>query len=190
MMVGEVRDLETAEITIRSALTGHLIFSTLHTNDAAGGITRLIDIGIEPYLIASSVEAFIAQRLVRLICPNCRDENLSYPADIKDELIHEFHSMGKKTADIKIYKGRGCEACNFTGYRGRTGIYEILLMDEKIRRLLLSKVSSDDIKKVAIESGMKILRQDGWDKVMRGLTTPEEVIRVTPSTDITLAELT
>ncbi len=186
MMVGEVRDLETAEITIRSALTGHLIFSTIHTNDAAGGITRLIDIGIEPYLVASSVESFIAQRLVRIICPECKEENPNYPAEVKDELMQALHTTGKSNAKPTIYKGRGCEACNFTGYQGRTAIYEILIMDEKIRKQVLTKASSEGIKKVALESGMIPLRQDGWLKVIKGITTPEEVMRVTPTKETTL----
>ena len=147
MMVGEVRDFETAEITIRIALTGHLVFSTLHTNDAAGGVTRLLDMGIEPYLAASSVECFIAQRLVRIICHDCR--------------------------------GRGCESCKFTGYKGRTAIYEFLVMDENIKDMVLNRASSDQIKKRALQSGMHTLRMDGLEKIKAGLTTLNEVIRVT-----------
>ena len=147
MMVGEVRDFETAEITIRIALTGHLVFSTLHTNDAAGGVTRLLDMGIEPYLAASSVECFIAQRLVRIICHDC--------------------------------SGKGCESCRFTGYKGRTAIYEFLVMDENIRDMVLNRASSDQIKKRALQSGMHTLRMDGLEKIKAGLTTLNEVIRVT-----------
>ncbi|MDD5531130.1 MAG: GspE/PulE family protein, partial [bacterium] len=175
MMVGEVRDYETAEIAIRSALTGHLIFSTLHTNDAAGGITRLLDMGIEPFLVSSSVECFIAQRLIRLICPKCKtvmklnEERLSQMAkDVEFDL--------KK---IELYEGKGCAECRFTGYRDRTGIYEILTVNGAIRDLILSRSSSQQIKQEAISQGMLTLRQDGFKKVLKGLTTFSEVIRVT-----------
>jgi len=151
MMVGEIRDLETAEIAIRVALTGHLVFSTLHTNDAPGAITRLLDMGLEPFLIASSLECVIAQRLVRLNCPHCKE----------------------KTA------GRGCEHCHFTGYLGRTDIYEMLAITREIRELILARASSDQIRQIALSRGMRTLRQCGWDKIQAGLTTPEEVMRVT-----------
>ncbi|MDD3906291.1 MAG: ATPase, T2SS/T4P/T4SS family [Candidatus Omnitrophica bacterium] len=174
MMVGEVRDYETAEITIRVALTGHLVFSTIHTNDAAGGVTRLIDMGVEPFLVASAVECFIAQRLVRVICSKCKHE-------IKPdkELLRELGVSGSKALRVKIYEGKGCDACRFTGYKGRTAIYEILEMSEPIRELVLKRASSDQIKKKAIELGMRTLRQDGWEKIVMGMTTPSEVIRVT-----------
>ena len=181
MMVGEVRDFETAEITIQTALTGHLVFSTLHTNDAASGITRLIDMGVEPFLISSSVEAFIAQRLVRLICPKCKEEvNLQ-----KEEIIRQMEadladlSEKDRPKEFRIYKGRGCRSCNNTGYVGRTGIYEALLVTEEIKKLILTKAYSDVIKKKALQLGMKTLRQDGWGKVLAGVTTFEEVVRVT-----------
>ncbi|MFC1621176.1 GspE/PulE family protein [Candidatus Omnitrophota bacterium] len=174
MMVGEVRDFETAEITIRVALTGHLVFSTLHTNDAAGGMARLLDMGVEPYLAASSVECFVAQRLVRLICPHCKVEEKP-----DKEVLKEFGIKEKNTNKIIIYKGKGCESCKFTGYRGRTGIYEFLLMHEGVRELVLHRSSADQIKKKALELGMHTLRMDGWDKVKKGLTTIDEVIRVT-----------
>jgi type II secretion system protein E len=180
MMVGEVRDFETAEITIQTALTGHLVFSTLHTNDAASGITRLIDIGIEPYLIASSVEAFIAQRLVRVICDKCKAEDRGQMPEVRAQIENDLKDeIREKKLEIKIYKGKGCKACNNTGYMGRTGIYEFLLINDEIRKLILQKTSSDIIKKKAIEFGMRILRQDGWEKVLAGITTPEEVMRVT-----------
>lgn len=171
MMVGEVRDLETAELAIRTSLTGHLIFSTLHTNDSPSGATRLLDIGIEPYLVASSVNAFISQRLVRVICPACKTET----AD-KDVLPPEFKAM-------KIYRGKGCENCKFIGYKGRTAIYEILLVNEAIQELILSKSSASQIKKRARESGFKTLREAGLEKVRQGITTPEEVFRVAESTE-------
>jgi len=174
MMVGEVRDFETAEITIRVALTGHLVFSTLHTNDAAGGITRLLDMGIEPYLAASSVECFIAQRLVRVICQRCKAEKKPDKGILKNLGIRE-----KDLGELTIYEGRGCESCKFTGYRGRTGIYEFLLINEDIHELILQRVSANQIKRKALELGMHTLRMDGWEKVKKGTTTIDEVIRVT-----------
>ena len=173
MMVGEVRDYETAEITIRVSLTGHLVFSTLHTNDASGAVTRLLDMGIEPYLAASSVECIIAQRLVRLICNKCRHELAANP-----EIAKELGMPPQAARGVKIYKGKGCEECKFTGYKGRTAIYEILVVNEEIRDLVLKRASADQIKKKAISMGMKTLRHDGWEKIKMGLTTPSEVIRV------------
>jgi len=174
MMVGEVRDLETAEITIRVALTGHLVFSTLHTNDASGGITRLIDMGIEPFLVASSVNAFIAQRLVRIICQECKQVVKS-----DKEMMKAFEVSKIDTGSSKIYQGKGCESCKHTGYKGRTAIYELLTVSEEIRDLILHRSSSDQIKKKAVSLGMRTLRQDGWEKIVMGITTPAEVIRVT-----------
>lgn len=177
IMVGEVRDLETAEIAIRVALTGHLVYSTLHTNDAASGITRLIDIGVEPYLVASSVQAFIAQRLVRLNCPDCKYEDEKAPLELKEIIAKE---LGLKSMhEVKIYRGKGCPNCNFTGFFGRTAIYEILPVDELIKDLILKKTPSGSISRVAVSKGMRTLRQDGWHKTISGLTTPEEVMRVT-----------
>ncbi len=176
IMVGEVRDMETAEIAMRSALTGHLVFSTLHTNDAASGITRLIDIGVQPYLIASSVTALIAQRLVRLICPECKKEDKNQPLAIR-KLIAS--NLNISDSEVKIFRGEGCKKCNSTGYYGRTAIYEILPIDEKIREMILTKASANKIKNVALENGMCSLSQNGWQKVVKGLTTPEEVIKNT-----------
>ncbi len=176
MMVGEVRDYETADIAIQTALTGHLVFSTLHTNDAVSGVSRLIDIGVDPYLIASSVEVFIAQRLVRLICKNCKE---SY--QLPEEIFQKFNQPGKIYDDALKqagFRGRGCKACNNTGYMGRTGIYEILLVNEEIKKMILQKASSDTMKQKAFGFGMRTLKQDGWEKVLAGLTTPEEVLRV------------
>ncbi|MBI4436821.1 MAG: Flp pilus assembly complex ATPase component TadA [Candidatus Omnitrophica bacterium] len=172
MMVGEVRDFETAEIAIRIALTGHLVFSTLHTNDASGAVTRLLDMGIEPYLVAASVECLIAQRLVRTICPSCRKESLL------DEKLLGLLGVVPSGEKVKVYQGEGCEACKFTGYRGRTAIYEMLIIDGEIREKIGSSVNASDIKQVALRKGMRTLRQDGWDKVLQGITTPAEVIRV------------
>jgi len=171
MMVGEVRDLETAEITIRVSLTGHLVFSTLHTNDAAGATTRLLDMGIEPYLVASSVECIIAQRLVRIICPECK-----HP--ITDKKAVARLGAGNIPEDAVIYEGKGCDKCKFTGFRGRTAIYEFIVMSDEIRHLVLSHASADQIKKKAVEMGMVTLRQDGINKVLKGLTTVGEVMRV------------
>ncbi|MFH0986385.1 MAG: ATPase, T2SS/T4P/T4SS family [Candidatus Omnitrophota bacterium] len=177
MMVGEVRDRETAEVTIQTALTGHLVFSTLHTNDAASGVTRLIDLGIEPYLIASSVIAFLAQRLVRIICKDCKEQVTLASLGFKEDQLRAegFHAH----PGTLVYHGRGCKACSQTGYKGRAAIYEILLINEGIKSLILTKAPSHVIKEKALELGMHTLKQDGWDKVLSGMTTPEEVLRVT-----------
>jgi len=171
MMVGEVRDPETAEITIRSALTGHLVFSTLHTNDAAGGVTRLLDMGIEPFLIASSVLCFVAQRLVRVVCPSCREER---PVDAS-----VFREFGAVESPKTLWYGRGCPACKETGFKGRTAIYEFLPINSEIQQLILQRASSHDIGAAAQRVGMRALRQDGWTNILQGRTTPEEVLRVT-----------
>jgi type II secretion system protein E len=170
MMVGEVRDPETAEITIRSALTGHLVFSTLHTNDAAGGVTRLLDMGIEPFLVASSVLCFIAQRLVRVICPSCAVDKPVTPG-----LAQQF---GVSALPATLRYGQGCDACKQTGYKGRTAIHEFLVVAEEIQQLILRRSSSQDIAHAAQRAGMRTLRQDGWQKILHGLTTPQEVLRV------------
>jgi len=174
MMVGEVRDIETAEISIQVALTGHLIFSTLHTNDAAGGVARLLDMGVEPYLIISTVECFIAQRLVRLLCPKCKQL-----IHLTPEIIKDFEEKISEEHDGKIYESKGCEACNFTGYAGRVAIYEFLLVDEHMRELIMERATADQINDAAIRRGMRTLSQNGWDKAKLGLTSPQEVIRVT-----------
>ena len=179
IMIGEVRDYETAEIAIRSALTGHLVFSTLHTNDAAGAITRLLDMGLEPFLVSSSLECLIAQRLVRVICSNCRVP-LSNPKEIFEQMKDiDFNLQG-----IQLYEGRGCEACRFTGYRGRTGIYEIIPINDAIREMIINRASSQQIKQKALGQGMRTLRQDGLQKVLKGITTFTEVIRVTQQEEI------
>jgi len=172
IMVGEVRDFETAQITIQTALTGHLVFSTIHTNTAAGGATRLIDMGIDPFLITSSVEVFLAQRLVRVICSECKVE-------ITDEKLDIGESLPGINPNPPFYRGKGCQACNKTGYKGRAGIYEILLMTEEIRKLILQKASADIIDRKARDMGVKSLLQSGWAKVFAGVTSPEEVQRVT-----------
>ena len=172
IMVGEIRDPETAEISIQAALTGHLVFSTVHTNDAAGAITRLLDMGIENFLISSALLGVLAQRLVRVICPDCKAEKPLAPA-----LRIEMEHLGKK--DIKVYHGKGCKACSQTGFRGRCGIYELLVIDDKIRELILKKSTAQIIRNQARQKGMTTLREDGWDKVVKGITTVEEILRVT-----------
>jgi len=177
MMIGEVRDYETAEISIRAALTGHLVFSTLHTNDAAGAVTRLLDMGIEPFLVSSSLECLIAQRLVRLICPKCKT-----PIKASGEILAQIKKdLAGRLADkaLQLYEGKGCQDCRFTGYWGRTGIHEILTVTPAIRELILNHASSQQIKQKAISQGMRTLRQNGLQKVLLGLTTYNEVIRVT-----------
>jgi type II secretion system protein E len=170
MMVGEVRDQESAEITIRMALTGHLVFSTLHTNDAAGSVTRLLDMGIEPYLVASTCLAFIAQRLVRVICPDCK---------VIDHEPLAAATTGAEQIPPTVYKGKGCETCRMNGYRGRMGIYELLMVDEDVRQLIMQKAPAEAVKQRLLQAGWKTMRQDGWQKVAAGMTTPEEVLRVT-----------
>lgn len=173
IMVGEIRDLETAEIAIQAALTGHRVFSTIHTNDAASGITRLLDMGVEPFLIASSVNAFLAQRLVRTICPHCKQSYKPDPVVLKDLGIKPSHIQGKK-----LYRGKGCDKCINTGYLGRTGIYELLPVTNDIRRLIMEHADAVQIKEKAISNGMKTLLQDGVEKALQGITTLEEVLRV------------
>jgi type II secretory ATPase GspE/PulE/Tfp pilus assembly ATPase PilB-like protein len=180
MMVGEVRDFETAEISIRAALTGHLVFSTLHTNDAAGAVTRLLDMGIEPFLISSSLECLIAQRLVRLICPHCRQR--IEPDQKMIDIIQR--DLGSMPADAVFYEGKGCERCRFTGYHGRTAIYEILKVTEPVRELIIKRSSSQTIKQKAIKQGMRTLRQDGMRKVALGLTTFVEVMKMAQQEEI------
>jgi type II secretory ATPase GspE/PulE/Tfp pilus assembly ATPase PilB-like protein len=170
MMVGEVRDPDTAEITIRSALTGHLVFSTLHTNDSAGGVTRLLDMGVEPFLVSSSVLCFIAQRLARVICRECQED-----APVSPALREQF---GVQQLPRTLKRGRGCLTCKGTGYRGRTAIYEFLVVDEPIQQLILKRASSHEIRRAAQQQGMRALRQDGWLRITQGLTTPQEVLRV------------
>ncbi|HNS21051.1 MAG TPA: type II secretion system ATPase GspE [Sedimentisphaerales bacterium] len=172
IMVGEVRDVETARMAIQSSLTGHLVFSTLHTNDAAGAISRLLDLGVEPYLVSSSLIAIVAQRLVRRICPDCRR-----PAQPTAQQLGELGLS--ECRDAQFYVGEGCERCFKTGYRGRTGIYEVMLISDKIQELIYRQETAGTIKKVALEAGMQTLRMDGARKVLAGVTTVGEVLRVT-----------
>jgi type II secretion system protein E len=174
MLVGETRDQETAEITIRTALTGHLVFSTLHTNDAAGAIPRLVDMGVEPFLVASSLIGIIAQRLVRVVCQHCKEE--VQPAS---ELLLALGFTSEDSKGVHFMKGRGCEQCKYLGYMGRSGIYEMLPVSQEIRDLATRRASGGEIKKVAMQQGMRTLRQYGWERVKEGLTTVEELLRVT-----------
>jgi general secretion pathway protein E len=174
ILVGEIRDMETAEIGIQSALTGHLVFSTLHTNDSASAVTRLIDMGIEPFLVSSSVMAILAQRLVRVVCDECKE---AYTPDV--ESLDSIDLTPEMAAGKTIYRGTGCPACLNTGYRGRTGIFELMILDDSIKNLILQTSDANAIKRLAVEQGMISLRRDGSQKVLDGMTTIEEVFRVT-----------
>lgn len=176
ILVGEIRDSETAEIAIQSALTGHLVFSTLHTNDSAGAITRLRDMGIEAFLIASSVNAVLAQRLVRIICANCKEEY-----DAPPDMLQLIGIGREESQNRKVYRGRGCAECHHTGFKGRCGIYELMLMTQDMKALILQTSDANQIKKRAIENGMITLQRDGAMKVLQGITTIEEVYRVSQS---------
>jgi type IV pilus assembly protein PilB len=174
IMIGEIRDLDTANIAVQASLTGHLVFSTLHTNDAPSAVTRLIDIGVKPFLVASSVRGIMAQRLVRKVCARCKEPY--HPTQ------YEMDLLKLNPADIEkatIFRGRGCGECGRTGYQGRTGIYEIFQLDENVRQLIYEKVASNVIRSRARELGMRTLREDGVRKIMAGITTPEEVISIT-----------
>jgi len=172
MMIGEMRDHETAAIAVQAALTGHLVFSTLHTNDAPSALTRLADLKVEPYLIAATLEAVLAQRLVRRICPECRER---YAPDSSAVALLAQHPVGR----LKLDRGRGCASCRQTGYRGRTGIFELLVVTDEIKRELLSTPNAGALRELAEAQGMVTLRRDGWRKVQAGITTVEEVLRVT-----------
>lgn len=171
IMIGEIRDLETANIAINASLTGHLVFSTLHTNDAPSAVTRLIDMGVKPFLVASSVRAILAQRLVRRICQKCKE-----PYTPTENELRALKLDASKLGDATLYHGKGCADCANTGYRGRMGIYELFVIDDEVRRLIYEKVSATTIRQRARSLGMRTLREDGVRKVLAGLTTPEEVI--------------
>ena len=171
ILVGEIRDLETAEVAINASLTGHLVFSTLHTNDAVTATTRLLDMGVEPFLVSSAISGVLAQRLVRKICKKCRETYVPDKLDVPPDLVLK--------ANQKIYRGKGCADCRHTGYRGRLGIFELLMINDTIREMILAHKSAGAILKTALESGMPLMRNDGWDKVKEGLTTIDEILRVT-----------
>jgi general secretion pathway protein E/type IV pilus assembly protein PilB len=174
IMLGEIRDVETASIAINASLTGHLVFSTLHTNDAPSAVTRLIDIGVKPFLVASSVRALMAQRLVRKVCKKC-----AAPYQPSDSEMQSLGLDASKTAGATFTRGKGCNDCNKTTYRGRFGIFEIFVIDDEARKLIYDRVPSSVLRVRAREMGMRTLREDGARKVMAGLTTAEEVIRAT-----------
>jgi type IV pilus assembly protein PilB len=173
-MVGEIRDFETAQIAIQAALTGHLVLSTVHTNDAPGSVTRLIDMGIEPFLISSAVILIVAQRLIRKICTECRQ-----PIKVHAQLLIDLGVPPDEVKSFPAYQGKGCAICSGTGYKGRLGLYEVMLIKEEVKELILARSSTTEIKKEAIRLGMKTLRQSGIHKIKAGVTTIEEVLRST-----------
>ncbi len=173
IMVGEIRDLETAEIAIQASLTGHLVFSTLHTNDAPSAITRLVDMGVEPFLVASSLVAVLAQRLVRMLCQRCREAYTPSAEELAELGVRQ------PSTPLEAYRPKGCDACNHTGYRGRLGIFELMLVDDGIRELINQQTDAKTIKRKAVESGMTTLRVDGARKVLAGVTSIAEVLRAT-----------
>jgi general secretion pathway protein E len=174
-MVGEIRDLETAEIAIQAALTGHLVLSTVHTNDAPGAITRLVDMGVEPFLVASSIIGIMAQRLIRTLCKHCKEPYGASEEEVR-ELGLSVEMVGPKPT---FWRGKGCHNCLGMGYLGRTGIYEMMMPSDDIRELILKNVDSNTIKKKAMMQGMRTLREDGARKVLAGITSSAEVLRVT-----------
>jgi type IV pilus assembly protein PilB len=173
-MVGETRDLETAQIAIQASLTGHLVFTTLHTNDAPGAVTRLIDMGVEPFLISSTLEAVLGQRLLRSICPGCRTDY-----EPNDALLAQLEIARRDIGEKKFYYGKGCDACNHTGYKGRIGIYELMKITDPVRELINERAPTVILKQKAVELGMVTLRQDGLRSIFAGDTTIEEVLKYT-----------
>ncbi|HJN66048.1 MAG TPA: ATPase, T2SS/T4P/T4SS family, partial [Pirellulales bacterium] len=174
ILVGEIRDLETAEIAIQASLTGHLVFSTLHTNDAPSTITRLKNMGVPAFLITATLEAILAQRLVRRICSKCKEET-----NVTPEMLGELEMKAEQLAGKQIFKGRGCDHCNNTGYRGRVGLYEILSVNDEIRDLIIDGASTEVLREAACRNGMIPLREAGLERVYEGYTTIEEVMRET-----------
>jgi type II secretory ATPase GspE/PulE/Tfp pilus assembly ATPase PilB-like protein len=177
IMIGEIRDLETATIAINASLTGHLVFSTLHTNDAPGAVTRLVDMGVEPYLVASSLEAVLAQRLVRVLCPRCKQPDTSPAAQA-------FKTQVGIPAQATLYRSVGCKECRSTGFFGRHAIFEWMDTDNEIRQLILKSGSTDAVRDAARKGGMRTLAEDGWRLVSRGITTVEEVLSVTTAKEV------
>jgi general secretion pathway protein E/type IV pilus assembly protein PilB len=171
VLVGEIRDKETAEVAINASLTGHLVFSTLHTNDSVSAATRLLDMGVEPFLISSSVEAVMAQRLVRTICKHCREEYLPDPKQLPKDFEYE--------KGMKLWRGKGCRECRRTGYAGRRAVFELLVMDDELRELIVKRASAAAMLPAARKNGLRLLREDGWRLVRKGITTPEEVVSAT-----------
>jgi type II secretory ATPase GspE/PulE/Tfp pilus assembly ATPase PilB-like protein len=177
VLIGEIRDQETAQIAVQASLTGHLVFSTLHTNDAPGAVTRLVDMGVEPYLVASSLEAVLAQRLVRVLCKHCKEPDNSPTAQALKTQIGI-------PANATIYRSVGCRECRNTGFYGRHAIFEWMDSDNEIRQLVLKNASSDQIRDAARKQGMKTLAEDGWRLVRLGMTTVEEVLSVTTAKEV------
>jgi type IV pilus assembly protein PilB len=171
IMVGEIRDRETAQIAIESALTGHLVLSTLHTNDAPSAITRLVEMGIEPFLVASALDCVLAQRLVRMLCSNCKRRTI-----VSADVLRE--SGYKALVDLEAYEPVGCRRCGGTGYRGRVGLYEVMALSAELSQMALERRSADEIREVAVRQGMRRLRDDGLEKVRQGLTSVAEIARV------------
>ena len=172
IMVGEIRDLETAEVAVQASLTGHVVFSTLHTNDAATAVTRLLDMGVEPFLVSSTVAGVLAQRLVRTVCPNCKEQ---YQPDRMD-MPPDFDYDGRP-----LFRGRGCRECRNSGFRGRLGVFELLVMNDEVRELIMERASSSRVIEAGKRNGLKLLREDGWQKVRDGITTVDEIVRLTRS---------
>jgi type II secretory ATPase GspE/PulE/Tfp pilus assembly ATPase PilB-like protein len=181
VLIGEIRDGETAEIAIRAAMTGHLVLSTLHTNDSVSAVNRMVDMGVEPFLVASTLRAALAQRLTRRICPHCKEVNEEVPDRVLDE-ISRFLEIEEE--DFVHYKGTGCVECDYRGYTGRVAIYEFFLMTEELEDLIAAGSRTSDLRRVAKQNGMTSLRQNGWLKVARGDTTVQEVLRITTAFDI------
>ncbi len=175
IMVGEMRDQETAMIAIEAALTGHLVLSTLHTNDAPGAVARLLDMGVESFLIASSIAGVLAQRLLRTVCIKCK-EPYSPPKDAIKRLGMNLDILDK--SEVTFYRGRGCDTCKGTGYKGRVGVYELMPVTDKVRELILARASSYAIREAAVEAGMRTLKDDAMEKILLGMTTLEESLRV------------
>jgi type II secretion system protein E len=183
IMVGETRDPETASTAIQAALTGHLVFSTLHTNDSCGAISRLLDMGIEPFLIASSVEGLIAQRLVRLMCPHCKQQHMPAP-EVLRKVAGSMLEESLARNDLQFFRPVGCEKCRFTGFRGRTALYEIVRVDEEMRAMIVERQPANVLKRHAMNRGSRNIRMDGWLKITDGKTTVDEVLRVTMEDDM------
>ncbi|MER3415976.1 MAG: type II secretion system protein GspE [Gemmataceae bacterium] len=179
ILIGEIRDLETAENAIQASLTGHLVFSTLHTNDAPSAFTRLVDMGVEPFLVASTIEGVMAQRLVRTLCPECKTAYRPDLLELPQDFLETAKKHGSDLGELQLYRGTGCRACRQTGYRGRIGIFELMITGDSIRELCVQRANAAAIRNQALAEGMITLRQDGWRKVLAGITTVEEVARMT-----------
>ncbi|MCK4603035.1 MAG: Flp pilus assembly complex ATPase component TadA [Phycisphaerae bacterium] len=182
ILVGEIRDLEVADVAIQAALTGHLVFSTLHTNDAPSAITRLIDMEVKPFLVASSIQAVMAQRLIRMICPDCREPN----PDVDPAILRVLGFRQEEIKSLTFYRGRGCAACNGAGYRGRQGIFELMEMDNTLRELAFNRAPLGELRRAARAGGMRTILEDGRIKVRNGITTPEELVRITQVTELVI----